>query len=558
MARKKLGMRKIKEVFRLVEAGLGKSQIKQATGVSRKTIREYVQRSQSAGLSFADCQALEESELIQRLYPEEGKSAPPAPNVANWEWVHQEMKRKSVTLRLLWEELKEKNAQLCGYSQFCRHYGTWKQTMDLPMRQDHKAGEKVFVDYAGQTVPITDSKTGEIRQAQVFVATLGASNYSYAEASWGQTLPEWLSSHCRMFEYLGGVTELVIPDNLKSEVQKPCRYEPENNPSYQEWAIHYGVAVMPARVRHPQDKGKVENGVQLVERWILAALRNHTFFSLGELNSHLQFLLEKLNQKPFQKLEGTRKSVFEMVDKPALRALPESRYEYAEWKKATVNIDYHVEVDGHYYSVPYRFVKQKVELRITLTTVTIMKDSKQIAAHARSIHKGKHSTVREHMPKNHQEYGDWSPSRILSWGNSLGASCGQVIQKVIEAKDHPVKGYRAALGIIRLEKPYGKARLEAACQRACDCQAYSYHSIKSILEKGLDQKPAEEAPERGLPQDHENLRAVSEFAPLELAPESLSALAVALPSSGVQIDSTIQSFPVLGSSVLKGVLSYVH
>lgn len=309
MAGKKLSMRKVKEVLRLVEAGISKSQISQIVGVSRKTIRDYVERCESASIRFVEVQMMDEQVLRQRLYPETEKTVVAERDIADWMWVHQEMQRKGVTLHLLWEEMSAKDDHLCGYSQFCRHYAVWKKGLNLSMRQDHKAGEKLFVDYAGQTVPIIDQHTGEIRQAQIFVATLGASNYTYAEATWSQALPEWLSSHCNAFEFLGGVTELVIPDNLKSGVHKPCRYEPENNPEYQEWAIHYNVAVMPARVYRPKDKGKVENGVQVVERWILAVLRNHTFFSLQELNAHIEFLLTKLNQKPFKKLPGTRKSV---------------------------------------------------------------------------------------------------------------------------------------------------------------------------------------------------------------------------------------------------------
>jgi transposase len=378
------------------------------------------------------------------------------------------------------------------------------------MRQVHRAGEKLFVDYCGTTVPVLDALTGEPRAAQIFVAVWGASNYTYAEATWSQGLADWIGSHVRAFEFAGGLTEVVVPDNLKSGVSRPCRYEPELNPTYQELAMHYGVAVLPARVRRPRDKAKVEVGVQVVERWILARLRHRRFFSLSELNEAIGELLARLNERPFHKLPGSRRSLFESLERPALRALPAERFTYAEWKKARVHVDYHVEVEGHYYSVPYQLVSQELDVRVTARTVECFTQSKRVASHLRSFRRGAHTTQDEHMPRPHREYAQWTPERLVSWARKAGPSVAGLVEAVMATRVHPQHGFRSCLGILRLGERYGAERLEAACQRALQIGAASYRSVSSILKSGLDQQPATEPPPaRSLA--HENLRGASYY-----------------------------------------------
>jgi transposase len=440
---------------------------------------------------------MDDSRLEELLYPVPVSRAS-EPATPDWVVVHTELKRKGVTLQLLWEEYKERHAYGWQYSWFCGHYQEYAKKLNPSMRQAHKAGEKLFVDYAGQTVPIVDRETGEAHAAQIFVGVLGASSYTYAEGTWTQSLPDWIGSHVRAFEYFGGVPEIVVPDNLKSGVTKPCRYEPDINPTYQEMAMHYGVAVLPARIKKPRDKAKVEAGVQLVERWILARLRHRTFFSLTELNIAIRELLERLNGRPFRKLPGqSRWSLFETLEKPALRPLPAQRYEYAQWKKARVSIDYHIEVEGHYYSVPYKLVREEVEVRLAGATVEVFYKSNRIASHPRSHVAGRHTTVKDHMPKAHQRYGEWSPSRIIKWAAKTGPNTALAVEKIMASRPHPEQGYRSCLGLLRLEKDYGPARLEAACQRALALNVPTYQSVKSILKEKLDRQPlfpAEELP----------------------------------------------------------------
>jgi len=376
----------------------------------------------------------------------------------------------------------------------------------MVMRQDHRAGEKLFVDYAGQTVPVIDRATGEIRGAQIFVAVLGASNYTYAEATWTQGLPDWIGSHQRALRFLGGVPELVVPDNLRSGVSKAHRYEPDTNPTYQDMASHYGIAVLPTRVRRPRDKAKVEGGVLVVERWILAALRHRQFFSLRELNAAISELLVKLNNRPFRKLPGCRREHFEQLDRPALQPLPAEPYVYAEWKKARVHIDYHVAVDGHYYSVPHALIKREVDVRMTHNTIECFHRGERVASHQRSNLKGRHTTVAAHMPESHRQAGEWSPERLLKWAAKAGPATEKLIRTVMASRKHPQQAYRSCLGILRLGNAYGNERLEAACRRALMLGSCRYKSIESILKHRLDEQPLEEQQELALPDTHDNIR----------------------------------------------------
>jgi transposase len=409
-------------------------------------------------------------------------------------------------LLLLWQEYKAATPDGLQYSSFCEAYRTWAKQLDLVMRQSHRAGETLFVDYAGQKVPVIDPRSGEVHEASIFIAVLGASNYTFAEATWSQSLPDWIGSHVRAFAALGGVPQVLVPDNLKAAVSRSHRYEPELNRTYEALAQHYGVAVVPARAARPRDKAKVEVGVQLVERWILARLRHHTFFSLPELNTAIGTLLVDLNHRPFKKLPGCRHSLFAAVDRPALRPLPATPYEYAEWKLVRVNIDYHVEVEGHYYSVPYALVKQQLEARLSAQVVEIFHKGTRVASHQRSPLKGRHSTVAVHMPKAHQHYAEWTPQRLVLWAAKTGEATAQVVETILTSRPHPQQGFRACLGLMRLGKRYGEGRLEAACRRAIRIGACSYKSIESILKHDLDQQPLPGPPTAAPVITHGNIR----------------------------------------------------
>jgi transposase len=506
MPTKRLSMRKIREVLRLkYDCDQSIRDISQSCSIGKSTVSDYLLRFSAVGLCWPLPESMDDTALERLLFPSMGIVRRNR-FVPSWPEIHKELKRKGVTLALLWQEYKEQHPDGYQYSWFCHQYADWAGTIDLVMRQEHRAGEKLFVDYAGQTVPIVARMTGEIKQAQVFVAVLGASNYSYAEATWSQTLPDWIDSHVRSFAFFGGIPEVLVPDNLKSGVRKACYYDPDINPTYQDLATHYDTVVLPARAREPRDKAKVETGVQVVERWILARLRNHTFFSLEDLNHEIHKLLGELNNKPFQKLPGSRKTMFDSLDRPSLKALPATAYEYAEWKKATVHIDYHIEVDGHYYSVPYQLVKKQVEVRFTATSMECLYRGKRIAVHKRSYRKGGHTTVREHMPPRHRKYLEWSPERFLRWAEKVGPRTAALAQRILESRPYPQQAYRTLLGIMRLGRSYTDERLEAACRRALYIGGTSYRSVESILKNGLDHKPLPDEPERTAPVQHHNIR----------------------------------------------------
>jgi transposase len=488
------------------DGGQTNRRIARSCHISRPTVADYLLRFEEAGLVWSAAATLDDATLEHKLFPPAPAVSTTERTVPDWHHVHHELRGKGVTLTLLWHEYKAAHPEGFQYSWFCDQYRAWAGTLDLVMRQEHRAGEKLFVDYAGQTAEVVDRRTGEVCQAQVFVAVLGASNYTYAEATWSQQLPDWIGSHVRAFEFLGGSSEILVPDNLRSGVSKAHRYEPDLNPTYADLANHYGVAVLPARARKPRDKAKAEAGVLLVERWILAVLRHRTFFSLAELNREIARLLERLNTRAFKKLPGTRRELFEQLDRPALRPLPAQAYELAEWKKVLVNIDYHVEVDGHYYSVPYQLVRKSLEARFTERTVECFHKGQRVASHRRSHLKGHHTTVPEHMPQSHRHYAEWTPQRLIGWAEKTGPATASVVRTVLERRAHPQQGFRSCLGIMRLGKSFGEERLEAACRRALKLGACSYKSIDSILRQGLDRKALPEQQELELSIEHDNLR----------------------------------------------------
>lgn len=505
MANTRLSMRRIKEVLRLhFELGRNKRQIAQIIQVSPTTVGDYIQRAQVAGIGYPLPPELDDEALNRRLFP-------PAPPVTlkrpepDWSAVYAAMSKKGMTLILAWQEYKSVHPEGYQLSWFCEAYRRHVGRLGITLRQSHPAG-RCFVDYAGQTVPIIDPQTGEIRLAQVFVGVLGASNYTYAEATWSQQLPDWIGSHGRMFAFFGGAPGELVPDNLKSGVKHACFYDPELNPTYREFAAYHSVTVLPARPGKPRDKAKVEGAVLIVERWILARLRNQRFFSLAELNEAIARLLKDLNDRAFKKLPGNRRELFAATDQPALRSLPAIPYEFAQWKLARVNIDCHIEADGHYYSAPYRHLRQQVDVRLTASVVEVFAKGKRVASHGRSFARGRHTTVAEHLPAQHQRYLDWSPERLSHWAGKIGPSAQALIEVILATREHPQQGYRVCLGILRLAKAHGDDRLEAACARALAVKATSYRSIESMLKTGMDKKPLPVEPVQTPLPLHENVR----------------------------------------------------
>jgi transposase len=506
MAAERVSMRKTKEILRLYFGmSLTRRQVARSCNISHSTVADYVRRAEAAGISWPLPEGIDEATLEAKLFPGKTIIVSLEKPLPQWTDIHKELKRKGVTLQLLWIEYKQQYPEGYQYSQFCELYQRWAETLDLSLRQEYRAGEKLFVDYAGKGIEVINPLTGEIKEAEIFVAVLGASNYTYAEALESQDIPSWINAHIHAFEYFGGVARITIPDNLKSAVLKTCRYEPDLSPTYQDMAEHYGTAVIPARVARPKDKAKVEAGVLLVTRWITAALRHHTFFSIREVNDKIVELLEHLNTKKFKKLDSTRRELFETIDKPSLLPLPQTRYQYAEWKKARVHIDYHIEVDGHFYSVPCQLVRKQVEVRLRAQTMEVLYKGNRIATHRRSYEKGRFTTLPEHRPEKHKKYYEWTPSRIIQWAEKTGPETAAVVEHILTSRAHPEQGYRSCLGIFSLAKKYSQERVEAACRRAVAIKSYSYKSVKSILDTGVDQQTLPEQKEVE-PIEHENIR----------------------------------------------------
>ena len=505
MPAERLTMRRLREIFRLKAMGLSGRKIARSLSLSPTTVGEYLRRAKVAGITWPlpsdlDDEALEKALFVSR---EEQRAARPLPD---WRWVHTELKRKHVTLALLWQEYRSQHPDGYQYSQFCDLYRAWVKDLHVWMRQTHRGGEKLFVDYSGDGIPWVDPVSGKPQEAQVFVAVLGASNYTYAQATSTQQLPDWLACHVHAFEFLGGVPEVVVPDQPRTSVKRPCRYDPDLNPAYGELARHYGTCVIPARPRRPRDKAKVEVGVLIAQRWIIAALRNRTFYSIAEINVAIHELLEKLNHRLMRKLKRSRRELFKELDQPNLQPLADSRFEYAEWKiGARVNLDYHVEFEKSLYSVPYQYAHKQVDVRATAKAIEVFHQQRRIASHARSYKKFSYSTEKEHMPRSHRAHLEWTPSRILNWAEKVGPSTAQLLERIMAERPHPEQGYRACLGILRLSKTYGEERVEKASKRALPFRFHSYGSVESILKKGLDDQPLPEVSSESLPV-HENVR----------------------------------------------------
>ena len=499
-------MRKISEIFRQrFELKRSYRDIARSVDISISTIYDYLARAKVAGLGWPLPEELSEQALYDRLFLPVSPTTAERP-LPQWETLHCELRKKGMTLRLLWREYREIHADGLGYTQFCDRYRSFVKTVSPVMRQIHKGGEKTFVDYAGMTMEWIDRITGEIHECQIFVGCLGASQLIFAEATATQSLPDWIGSHERMWHYFGGVTEVVVPDNLKAGVTKTHRYDPDVNANYQHFSEHYCFAIVPARVYEPKDKAKAENAVGCVTKQILAALRDITFTSIGEINAAIKPRLEILNQQPFQKMKTTRRELFETLDKPALRPLPPTRYAYADWVKAKINIDYHFVFTEHFYSVPYAHIHQSVELRATAKTVECYYQGKRIALHERSYVRYGYTTLLEHMPPAHLAHAEWTPERMRRWAKKIGPHTEQFIDHMIAARAFPQQAFRSCLGLLRMGDRFGQARLEAACAIAFSAGATRYQQVESILKKGLDQLPPASQETEPSVSPHDNIR----------------------------------------------------
>ena len=491
MANRRLPMRKIKEVLRLkYECGLSAREIACSCSIARSTVADYLMKAQAAGLTWPQASTLTDTQIEERLFP-----AKPVPSSVkrpepDYQYIYNELRKYrkfNLTLIQLWLEYKEEHPDGYQYSQFCDCYRRWKGKLDYYMRQEHRYGEKVFIDFS-DGLSIVDPLTGELTLTQLFLTVWGASNYTYAEPALSQTLPEWIGAHRRALEYFGCVPRALVPDNLKSGVSKACKYEPELNPTYADMAEHYGCAVVPARPRKARDKAKVEVGVLIAKRWILSVLRKRTFYSLAELNDAIRECLERLNTRPMRRLGKSRRELFEAMERPNALPLPARPYEYAEWLKARVGFNYHVDVDDHSYSVPYKLLHERLDIRLTATTIEAFRKGERVAAHARSYIKGGYTTLPEHMPPEHRAYAEWSPSRLINWATKTGPATAQLVEKVMAGRPYPEQAYKACMGIIHLDRHYLPERVEAAAARALKYNACSYRSMKAILAAGLDRQ----------------------------------------------------------------------
>lgn len=512
MTAKRTTMRKIRDVLRLrLSAGLSIREISRSTKISVGGIAKLLAKAKTLELSWPLPDDLDDNKLANLFYPAADTRASRRYQMPDWRAIHLELKRPHMTKQLLWEEYTRQYPNRCySYSQFCDRYRRWRGKQKRSMRQHHRAGEKCFVDYGGPTVSIINGSTGEIREAQIFVAALGASNFTFAEATWTQSLPDWLGSHVRMLAYFGGCPDMIVPDNLRSGVSTACRYDPDVNPSYQQFAEHYQVAVIPARPYKPKDKAKAENAVLVVQRWILARLRHHSFFSLAELNQCICTLLKDLNNRPFKQLPGCRRSAFEQLDRPALKPLPRHPYQYVAIKPVKVNIDYHVQYEEHCYSVPHQYVGERLELHASDTLVEAYFRRQLVASHPRK-HTPGFTTNPAHMPRRHREHQQWSPGRLTRWAGDIGPDTQTWVSGQLEQREHPEQAYRVCLGLLNLSKQYPTTRLNAACRLANQAGLVRLKQIKAILKSNRDQLPEQLSLAAELPQDHENVRGPHNF-----------------------------------------------
>ncbi|MBC7495632.1 MAG: IS21 family transposase [Sphingomonadaceae bacterium] len=486
-------MRRVREILRYrFGDGLGHKAIFHRVGAAPSTVRETLRRVAAAELSWPLGEDVSDTVLEAALYRAARiKTGHRRCAEPDWPAVHRELKRKHVTLQIVWDEYIAEHPGGYRYSRFCDLYRGWAAKLPVTMRQSHAGGDKLFVDDAGDKLGVViDRLTGEFRDAHIFVAVLGGSSLSYAQATWTETLPDWIDCHVQALAAFGGAPALFVPDNAKVAVIRACLYDPQVNRSYAEMAAYYDGAVLPTRPRRPRDKGKVEACVLIVERWLFGRLRHRVFYSLAELNAAIAELMADLNDcRIMRAYSQTRRQMFEAIDKPALKALPLEPYVFAEWRSRRAGLDYHVEIERHYYSVPYRFAREAVEAveaRITVRTIELFHKGERVAAHMRGSGNGRHTTIPEHMPSSHRRFADWTIERITRETEAIGPFAALLCEKILADRPHPEQGFRACLGIVRLVKTFGQARVEAACNRALDIGARTYGSVKSILDNGLD------------------------------------------------------------------------
>ena len=504
MPQERLPMRKIREVLRLKADGFSKRRIAASLGISATAAMECVQRARRAGLTWPLPEDLSDEALERCLYPPTTINDEQRP-LPKWAEIHRELKRPGVTLQLLWQEYREQHPTGYAYSRFCDLHREWEKRVSPTMRQTHIAGERMFVDYSGTKLQLIDQTTGEVLTAELFVAVLGASSLTYAEATWTQSLFDWIGSHTRAFNYFDGVTAMIVSDNLKSGITKACFYEPNVNRTYEEMAKHYKTAIVPARPRKPKDKAKVEVGVQVALRWITAKLRRRTFFTLAEANAAIRDCVEQINNRVTRHLGASRRSLFEEIERSALKKLPDTEYVFAQWKQCRAGIDYHVEIERHYYSVPYTLVRQELWASYTASTVEVFHRGKRVAAHRRGSPNRGHTTLPEHMPSSHRRYADWTIQRIMREAAEIGPNATALVEVILREKRHPEQGFRSCRGIVNLVGRFARERVEAACERALAIGTRSFSSVKSILESNLDRKRSEKTAD-GPAIVHDNIR----------------------------------------------------
>ena len=512
MAATRLLMRRLRELLRLkYETRLSHRAIAQACAVGLGTVSDYLARAAAAGVAWPLPDDLDDAALEARLFARPVDPARVAPALPDWAHLHQELKGPGVTLQLAWLEYRAVHPTGYAYSHFCARYRRWAHTLKPSMRQVHRAGEKLFVDFSGKRPSVVDATTGALVVVELFVGVLGASGLIYAEATRTQDLASWVGAHVRMVEYFGGSTALWVPDNLKSGVTTANYYEPEINRTYADLARHYGAVVLPARAAHPRDKPQVEVSVQIAQRWILAVLRHQTFFTLADLNVAIRTCLDAVNDRPMQAVGVSRRTLFEQIERPALRPLPSTRYELATWTPRRVNIDYHIEVEHNWYSVAYQLVHAHVEARVTATTVEVFLKGQRVASHARLLGRGRYSTQVAHMPRAHRAHAEWTPSRLIGWADQTGHATGRLVAGILERRPHPEQGYRACLGLMRLGRVHGLDRLDAACARAERLRSYSYRTVEHILTHQQDRLPLDEPAPARPALTHENVRGAAYY-----------------------------------------------
>ena len=505
-AKRELSMRQLRHLLRLHHGGVSAREMGRLLGVARSTIQDNLKRAAAAGLAWPLADDVTDEVLEQRLFGGAGAPTGQRRRVEpDWAALARELKRPGVTMMILWEEYREINQDAYGYSRFCDLLRGFERRLSPVMRQHHVAGEKAFVDYSGKRIAIVDPETGEIHEAEIFVGVLGASNLTYAEATWTQQLPDWTGAHVRMFRFFNGAPKLLVPDNLKSGVNKASFYDPEINRTYGAMAAHYSVGILPARPHKPRDKAKVEAGVRFAQSYILGRLRAQTFFSLAECNEAIKLVMQRMNERAMRHLGVSRRELFEKIEREALNGLPTEDWEFAEWRRARVNLDYHIDVHDFLYSVPHTLIRAEVEVRVTERIVEIFHRGQRVGVHERRYMGRKHGTDPDHMPSTHRFYAEWTPDRFRRWAGKIGPNTEALISAVLASRKHPEQGFRTCLGVLRSYRGLDASRVEAVSARALELGVLNCKGVASLLARKPDSVAAKDSPPATL-FEHANLR----------------------------------------------------